>query len=208
MFDVATLTGFFAAAAAIVLLPGPGQTLVLARVASGGRRAGVVTTLGLNTGTLLHAAAAAAGLSAVLATSATAFTTVKIAGAVYLVWLGIAAWRSGGEDEHVVAARARPGRLYPGALVTGVLNPKVAVFFLAFLPQFAHPENGWVFGQFTVLGALLATLSVLWDCALSTTAGAMSKKLAGNARFARWRQRITATVLIGLGIRMALTEQR
>lgn len=207
MFDVATLAGFLAAASAIVLLPGPGQALVLARVAGGGRRAGVVTTLGLNTGTLLHTAAAAAGLSAVLATSATAFTAVKIAGAVYLMWLGIAAWRSGNASEPVVAGRMRAGRLYLGALVTGVLNPKVAVFFLAFLPQFVHPENGWVFGQFMVLGALLATLSVLWDCALSITAGAMSRKLAGNARFARWRQRITATVLIGLGIRLAVTEQ-
>lgn len=88
------------------------------------------------------------------------------------------------------------------------LGIAVAVFFLAFLPQFVHPEYGWVYGQFMMLGALLTTLPVLWDYAVSITAAAMSKKLAGNARFARWRQRITATVLIGLRNRLAVTEQR
>ncbi|MGP4016460.1 LysE family translocator [Saccharopolyspora sp. 5N708] len=207
MVDFATLSAFLAAATAIVLLPGPGQALVLARGASGGRRAGVITTLGLNTGTLVHAVAAAAGLSALLVTSASAFTAVKIVGAIYLVWLGITTWRSGDPAESAAVQRVPAGRMYLSALATGVLNPKVAVFFLAFLPQFVHPENGWVFGQFLVLGGLLAALSVLWDCVLSVTAGALSRRLATNAKFVRWRQRVTATVLVGLGIRLALTER-
>ena len=181
---------------------------MLSRVASGGRRAGVVTTLGVNTATLVHTVAAAFGLSAVLATSATAFTVVKVVGAAYLVFLGVRAWRAGDTSATLTVRPAVSGRrLFTSGLITGVLNPKTALFFLAFLPQFVHPERGWVIAQFLVLGLLAAVVGVCWNCVLSWTAHAVAGRLTAAARFARWRQRISGTVLVGLGLRLALVHR-
>jgi threonine/homoserine/homoserine lactone efflux protein len=194
---------FLLACVAIVLLPGPGQALVLARSVTGGFRAGLAATLGLNTGTLVHALAAGLGLSAVLAASATAFTVVKLAGAGYLVVLGVLTWRSGGS---VRPEPRRPGG-YLSAVLIGVLNPKVALFFLAFLPQFVRPERGAVPAQFVVLGLMLAVLGVLWDCVLSLAAHAVAPRISASHRLARWRARITGTLFAGLGIRLAFAER-
>ncbi|HET9139246.1 LysE family translocator [Actinophytocola sp.] len=188
----------------IVLLPGPGQALVLARSITGGFRRGLAATLGLNTGTVLHAVAAGFGLSAVLAASTTAFTMVKLVGAGYLVLLGVLAWRSGGRPDP--APRGRPGG-YLSAVLVGVLNPKVALFFLAFLPQFVDPGGGAVLAQFLALGLMLAGLSVAWDCVLSLAAHAMSARITANERLAWWRTRITGGLFVGLGVRLAFTEQ-
>jgi threonine/homoserine/homoserine lactone efflux protein len=205
VFASTTLVAFLVAAIAIVLLPGPGQALVLARSVTGGFHAGLVATLGLNTGTVVHATGAALGLSAVLATSATAFTVVKLAGAGYLVVLGVLAWRSG--TGHRSRPANQPGG-YLSAVLVGVLNPKVALFFLAFLPQFVDPRRGAVLAQFLVLGLVLAFVSVLWDCALSWTATTVARRFRSSERLAVWRTRITGTVFVGLGLRLAFTEQR
>jgi threonine/homoserine/homoserine lactone efflux protein len=208
VFDGSTLVAFLVSVVAIVVVPGPAQVLVLSRVASEGRRAGVVTTLGLNTGTLVHTVAAALGVSAVLATSATAFTVVKVVGAAYLVFLGVRTWRAGDTSATLTVRPPVSGwRLFTSGLITGVLNPKVALFFLAFLPQFVHPERGWVITQFLVLGLLVAVVGVCFDCVLSWTAHAAAGRFTGAARFARWRQRISGTVLVGLGLRLALVER-
>jgi threonine/homoserine/homoserine lactone efflux protein len=144
LFDTATLMAYCIAAIALVIAPGPGQALILARTVEGGTRAGVLTALGLEIGTLVHTLAAALGLSVILATSATAFTVVKYAGAAYLVALGsIAIWHAG-RTSTVAASMPHVdspsgSRLVVHAAVTGVLNPKVAVFFVAFLPQFVDP---------------------------------------------------------------------
>src|SRR5215813_6399642 len=149
IFDASTLGPYVAVALALVAAPGPGQALVMARTLQGGARAGLLTSLGLNVGTLTHTVAAALGLSAVLMASATAFTVVKLLGAVYLLFLGgTMIWRSIREPSSAVAALRTgpngngrpPAHLFLHAVVTGILNPKVALFFFAFLPQFVRPS--------------------------------------------------------------------
>ena len=160
LFDAATFGTYLAAAAALVATPGPGQALVMARTLQGGVRAGLLTSVGLNVGTVVHTVAAALGLSALLLASATAFTVVKLVGAVYLVVLGAGMIARTFERRALAAAdQPSPGssplpgpRLFAHGMVTGVLNPKVALFFLAFLPQFVRPERGGVFVQFAVWG--------------------------------------------------------
>ncbi|MGH7718613.1 MAG: LysE family translocator [Gemmatimonadaceae bacterium] len=213
LFDGGTLLAYCLAATALVLAPGPGQALVIARSIEGGTRSGILTSLGLEIGTLVHTLAAALGLSAVLASSATAFTVVKYAGAAYLVVLGLLAFRQARRSTGAVVAappmNAHAGsRLVLHAAVTGALNPKVAVFFLAFLPQFVKPERGAVLAQFVALGLILAVLGFAFDSLVAATAGRARARLLASARFAAWRERLTGAVLIALGLRLALGERR
>jgi threonine/homoserine/homoserine lactone efflux protein len=213
VFDAATLTTYLIAGAALVAVPGPGQALVIARALQGGTRAGVITAAGLEIGTMVHVLAAALGLSVVLAHSATAFAVLKYLGAAYLVWLGLKALRDSGKvgsTDAQAASGALPGgaRLLAHAAVTGTLNPKVALFFLAFLPQFVHPERGHVLLQFVVLGSLLALMGLVFDSVVSVLVGRARRRVAASARFTAWRERVMGGVLIGLGLKLALAEQR
>jgi threonine/homoserine/homoserine lactone efflux protein len=211
LFDAKTYATYLAAAAALVAAPGPGQALVVARTLHGGARAGLLTSVGLNLGTLGHTVAAALGLSALLLASATAFTVVKLVGAAYLLVLGarmlLATLR---RTPVAVPSRGEPeprpvdsSSLLAHGVLTGLLNPKVALFFLAFLPQFVRPERGWVFLQFTVLGATLALLGVVGDCAVALLAARTGRRLLGGT----WRERITGGVLVALGVRLALVRR-
>jgi len=213
VFDATTLATYMAASIALVVAPGPGQALVIARTLQGGTRAGVITAAGLEIGTLVHVFAAAFGLSVVLAHSATAFAIVKYVGALYLVGLGVKAWR----DARGVAARAgshadlspvADQRLLAHATVIGVLNPKVALFFLAFLPQFVHPERGAVLLQFLVLGGLLTVTGLVGDGIVALITARAQQRLAASPRLAVWRERVTGSVLVALGLRLALVEHR
>jgi threonine/homoserine/homoserine lactone efflux protein len=211
-FDFPTLLAYSAASALLVAAPGPGQALIIARTLSGGTRAGVLTALGLQLGTLVHTAAAALGLSAILATSATAFSVVKYVGAAYLIVLGILMLRAS-RKPHSAVAKAAPvaadnRRLVMHAAITGVLNPKVALFFLAFLPQFVHPERGLVLMQFFTLGLILAVISIIGDSAVAYAAGHARDRLLTNSRFMAWRERATGLVLIALGLRLAFVARR
>jgi threonine/homoserine/homoserine lactone efflux protein len=204
VFETTTLVAFFVASAAIILVPGPAQAMVVARTLSEGRRAGVLTAVGLNIGTIVHAVAAGLGVTAVLATSATAFATVKFAGAGYLIYLGIQAWRTG--------ERSHPGQPAPRhslgrAVVTGILNPKVALFFLAFLPQFTDPARGSVFLQCLVLGGILAAIDSVYESALAVLASTIRDTMRSQ-RFQRWQNRTTGAVLVGLGGKLALAQRR
>ncbi|HVP60463.1 MAG TPA: LysE family translocator [Myxococcaceae bacterium] len=211
LFDAATFGTYLGAAAALVAAPGPGQALVMARTLQGGVRAGLLTSVGLNLGTLAHTVAAALGLSALLLASATAFTVVKLAGAVYLIVLGtrMIAGTLGARPVAVPdrategTPRVQRSRLLAHGALTGVLNPKVAVFFLAFLPQFVRPERGGVFLQFAVLGGVLATLGVIGDALVAVLAARTGRRLAAGA----WRERITGGVLVALGLRLALVRR-
>jgi threonine/homoserine/homoserine lactone efflux protein len=209
MFDTATFLAFLTASIAIVLAPGPAQTLTIARSISSGKEAGMMTAVGLNVGTIIHALVAALGLSAVLATSAVAFAVVKYIGAAYLIYLGIKAFHSK-EQEAAQAAppEANLRQTFTKAVVTGLLNPKVALFFLAFLPQFVDPQRGSAFPQFLVLGIILAVIDMVYESILALAAGALSGWLVNNPKAAVWRQRIMGIVLIGLGIRLALIVQQ
>jgi len=204
LFDTPTLLAYLAAATVLVLIPGPGTAWIVAQTVAGGTRRGLQAGLGLETATLIHATAAGLGLSALLATSALAFELLKYAGAAYLVWLGIKAWRDKADAREAVAAPRAKGRVYRRSVLTGVLNPKVAVFFLAFLPQFVHPERGMAWLQFLVLGGLLSTIGFANSAALAFVVGRFGRRLAGNPRVARWRQRLIGTVFVGIGVRLAL----
>jgi threonine/homoserine/homoserine lactone efflux protein len=208
MFEPTTLLTYMAASIAIILAPGPAQALVLARSVNEGAKAGILTGIGLNIGTIVHAIAAALGLSAILATSATAFTIVKFLGAGYLVYLGVRALRSETPlDSQAQITSANSRQAFRKAVITGILNPKVAIFFLAFLPQFVNPALGFVFLQFLILGLILALLDICYESVLASIAGRLSNWFMQSPRFASWRRRATGAVLIGLGVRLALTER-
>ena len=208
LFDLPTLLAYLAAATVLVLIPGPGTAWIVAQTIAGGTRRGVQAGFGLETATLIHALAAGFGLSALLAASALAFEVLKYAGAAYLVWLGIKAWRDKAEPVPTMAtAEPTRGHVYWRSVVTGVLNPKVALFFLAFLPQFVHPERGLVWLQFLVLGVLLSLIGFSNSCVLALAVGRFGRSLSGNARVARWRQRLIGTVFVGLGVKLALQQR-
>lgn len=210
LFDPPTLLAYIAAATVLVIIPGPGTAWIIAQSIAGGSARGVRAGLGLETATLIHALAAGMGLSAVLATSALAFEVLKYAGALYLVWLGIRAWRDRGPSPARDEARPAPrgtGSVYWRSIVTGVLNPKVALFFLAFLPQFVDPGRGLVWLQFLVLGVLLAMIGFANDVFLSTIVGRFGRGLRGSGRWATWRQRLLGTCFVGLGLRLALQQR-
>ena len=205
LFDAQTLLSFLVAAVVLVILPGPGTAWIVAQSFAGGVRRGLLAGLGLEVATLLHALAAGLGLSALLATSALAYEVVKYLGAAYLIWLGIKAWRGGDaaarqDDADVPEVSGRS--VFLRSVLTGVLNPKVALFFLAFLPQFVHPERGWVWLQFLILGALLALVGFCNDLVLSLAVGRFRRRISGGSG-RRWLQRVTGGLFIGLGLRLA-----
>lgn len=206
MIDLASYSLFMATSLALILAPGPAQALVISKTVSGGMRAGVLTAVGLNVGTLFHACAAAFGLSAILATSATAFALVKYAGAAYLVYLGVRALRSKDvAPATVTSSDAAPGRRVLGeAVAVGVLNPKVAIFFLAFLPQFVDPARGNVVMQFLLLGFTMALLDTLYESVLAWGTYRLRDTVFANPRYRAWQNRISGGVMIALGARLAL----
>lgn len=208
MPDLSTYLLFLAASTALILVPGPAQALVLARTLAAGPRAGALTAVGLNVGTLFHSVAAALGLSAVLATSALAFAVVKYVGAAYLVWLGIralAACERPGAGAPAVPASARSS--FGEAVATGILNPKVALFFLAFLPQFVDPARGSAFVQFLVLGGSMAVLDTLYELALVRVFDGMRERYLRSERLVAWQSRFSGAVLLTLGVRLAVQER-
>ena len=211
LFDATTFGTYLAAAAALVAAPGPGQALVMARTLQGDLRSGLLTSVGLNLGTLVHTVAAALGLSALLLASATAFTVVKLVGAVYLMVLGarmlLRSLRARrvptAEGAELAVLRIQSSRLLLHGVLTGMLNPKVALFFLAFLPQFVRPERGAVFLQFAVLGVTLATLGVMGDSIVAVIASRTGHRMSAGV----WRERLTGGVLVALGVRLAFVRR-
>jgi threonine/homoserine/homoserine lactone efflux protein len=204
MPDASTYALFVAAALALLLVPGPAVIYVVARSVSGGRLTGFVSVLGVELGTLLHVAFAAAGLSAIVASSAAAFSVMKWLGAAYLVYLGLRQilGRDGGGKEETELTEGEEGRfrIFYQSVLVQVLNPKVALFFLAFLPQFVDPSRGAAWTQIVVLGATLAFLGMFTDglyAILGGTAGAwMRNKDLGLRRAGRY---VTGGVYIALG---------
>lgn len=200
MPELSTFGLFALSALALVAIPGPNLVYIVTRSVDQGRRAGLASALGVETATLVHVAAAAAGLSAFLASSATAFTLVKYAGVAYLVYLGLRTLltREPPEDQPAAAEQAPPRRVYAEGFVVNLLNPKVALFFLAFLPQFVDPEAGAAWSQVLVLGALLALIGLTLDLAYAFAAGALGGWVRGNPAFARRRRNITGGIYLTL----------
>ena len=193
-----TLALFALAAIALIAIPGPNMLFVAAQSMSGGRRAGFAAALGLLTGTLIYVAAAAAGVAAIIASSALAFDALRYIGAAYLIYLGIKAWRTRDEP---MAVGVFTGRAYRQAIVVQLLNPKVALFFLAFLPQFVDPDRGPAATQVLVFGAILGGLGLVMDCGYALLASVAAKRFSG---LNRW----SGAVYIAMGAAAALTGGR
>jgi threonine/homoserine/homoserine lactone efflux protein len=207
MFEIHRFLLFLTAALVLAATPGPGILYVLARSLAGGRREGLLSSYGTFVGGLFHVLAAALGVSAILAASATAFHVVKYAGAVYLVWLGIRMIRTRNEEMPVRADR--PSRhVFRQGILTEVLNPKTALFFLSFVPQFVAPGRGHIFVQFVILGALSVILNTSADLVVVLLAGPLERLLKNSARFRR-RQRVASGLgMIGLGAYAAFGDSR
>ena len=211
MFDYSVLhwTTFFTAVVLLNLSPGPDFAFILAQTARGGRRLGFAAMFGIWTGALGHVVMAAIGLSAVLATSATAFSVIKWAGAAYLIWLGISAFRSS-STAPVKSAAPRNTALFPiyrqGVLVS-LLNPKVGIFFLAFLPQFVVDGAGPNWAQLALHGILIIVVAALIEPLLVLTGEKVISAVKANARVGRLMDRTLGVLFISLGVRLALQER-
>jgi len=205
MFDTHRFLLFFVAALLLAVTPGPGIFYVLARSLAGGRREGILSSFGTFVGGLFHVLAAALGVSAILAASALAFHTVKYAGAAYLVWLGIRVIRTRNAEMAVSASQPSQGAFRQGIL-TEVLNPKTALFFLSFIPQFVAPERSHVFLQFVVLGVLCVLLNTAADLLVVVLAAPLERKLKNSARFRRGQRTASGLGMITLGAYVALAD--
>jgi threonine/homoserine/homoserine lactone efflux protein len=207
MLDRHLLVLFLAAATLLAVTPGPGIFYVLARTLSGGKREGVLSALGTLVGGTIHVLAAGFGLSAVLAASATAFSVVKYAGALYLVWLGFRMIRTRNVSMEEASRTGRTNHALRQGVVTEVLNPKTALFFLSFLPQFVNTALGHVAGQFLLLGILSVSMNTAADLLVVSFAAPLGARLQSSARFRR-NQRVASGVgMIGLGAFVAWGEQ-
>jgi threonine/homoserine/homoserine lactone efflux protein len=201
------LVVFALASLALAVVPGPAVLYVVAQSVHGGRRVGVVSALGIASGGLVHVLAAVIGLSALVAASAEAFTVVKIAGALYLVWLGIRTLRS--RDDLVGGRAPEPTmtRTYRQGVIVNVLNPKTALFFLAFLPQFVDPGGQPVRLQLAVLGAIFVVIALSSDLVWALVAGSAGQVLRRSPTFLRAQRYVSGTVFVALGA-LAVTTGR
>jgi len=206
MFPEASMLGLFVAAAMVLLItPGPAVLYIVTRSVEQGRLAGLVSALGVHVGTLVHVAAAALGVSALLVSSALAFDIVKYLGAMYLVYIGVrklAGWDQAPGGRALAPRSLR--RLFGQGVVVNVLNPKTALFFLAFLPQFVDVSKGRVGFQILVLGMIFVALGVLSDGLYAIAAGTAGSWLKRDGRVLRAERYVGGTVFVGLGVTAAL----
>jgi threonine/homoserine/homoserine lactone efflux protein len=207
MLPDASNVGLFVIAALVLLVtPGPAVLYIVTRSLEGGRAAGLISMLGVHVGTLVHVAAAAIGLSAVLVASATAFTVVKWLGAAYLVYLGVRRIMDRTAPGSVTAAPPRLRRAFFDGVIVNVLNPKTALFFLAFLPQFVDLSRGQPGAQILGLGLLFVMLGTLTDGTYALGAGTAARWLRGRPRFLASERWISGSVYIGLGVVAAVSS--
>lgn len=211
MFDSARMVLFLTAAVLLAIAPGPGMLYVLARSLAGGKREGVLSALGTFLGGMVHVLAAALGVSVVLARSATAFSVVKYAGAAYLCFLGARMilearkQESFSVEDFSADKNAARNPLWQG-IATEVLNPKTALFFLSFIPQFVNRESGNVFLQFVMLGTFSVVLNTSADLLVIALAGPLGKKIRSSAVFRRRQRTLTGVIMVGLGTYLAASE--
>jgi threonine/homoserine/homoserine lactone efflux protein len=203
--DAPAVGVFVLAALALLLVPGPAVLYVVARSVEHGRRAGLVSVLGIHVGTLAHIAAATLGLSALVLSSAVAFTAVKVAGAVYLIGLGLwTLFSKRAEPEVALGGERNLRRAFAQGVVVNVLNPKTALFFLAFLPQFVDPNATHPAVQIAFLGVLFALLGLVTDSLWALAAGTAGGMLRRSRRFVKAQRYVTGSVYVGLGVATAL----
>jgi threonine/homoserine/homoserine lactone efflux protein len=196
---------FLTASIALLLVPGPAVLYIMTRSIDQGRAAGLASVAGIESATFVHILAAALGLSAILVSSALAFDIVKYVGAVYLIYLGVQKLRSKDEDDaSVVVQRQSLGQIYKQGVIVNLLNPKTALFFFAFLPQFIEPSHGSVPLQIVLLGLIFVSIATLTDGTYALVSSSLAGRLRGNKRFKRVQRYVSGTVYVGLGITTAL----
>lgn len=200
---------FFSAAVLLNLSPGPDMAFILGQTVRGGRPAGFAAMLGIWAGAFVHVVTAAVGLSAVLATSAIAFTFVKWAGVLYLIWIGMTALRSKGghfyADGEPSARFAR--HIFRQGVLVAILNPKVAIFFLAFLPQFVVEGAGPAWAQLLLHGSLIIAVAACIELPLVLAGARLTAALKERQQLGQWLDRALGTLLVGLGVRLALSDR-
>jgi threonine/homoserine/homoserine lactone efflux protein len=207
MPSLGTFALFSVAAVALAVVPGPAVTYIVTQSVDKGRRAGLVSALGVSNGGLVHVAAATVGLSALIASSATAFTAVKLIGAAYLIVVGIRRIRARDDEAAPVPAPAALQKLYVQGLVVNILNPKTALFFLAFLPQFVDRQGGSVALQVATLGCLFVAIALTSDAAYALAADALAGRLRRNGVAARARRLVSGGIFIALGVSAAAARR-
>lgn len=191
---------FIPAVLVFILMPGPAVLYIITRSVDQGRKAGFVSVLGLEIGNFCHVIAAALGLSALLLSSALAFDVVKYLGAAYLIYLGIRKLRSSDHIAEQSVQRDSLRRIFLQGIVVAVLNPKTALFFFAFLPQFVDPATGNITLQIVLLGLITVTLAIVTDSIYAFMAGTAGRWLRSSLRYLRFQRYFSGTVYIGLGL--------
>jgi threonine/homoserine/homoserine lactone efflux protein len=208
MPSLETCIAFFSLSLLLGFTPGPDNIFVLMQSATQGRKAGLVVTLGLCAGLVVHTLAVAFGLAAVFAASATAFTVLKAVGAGYLVYLAWQAWRAPvGALASQVEQQPNMRRMFLRGWVMNLTNPKVVFFFLALLPQFVHAERGAVALQLCALGGIFIVSTLLAFGSITYFAAAVSHRLRSSASAQRWLNRVAATVFLGMAARLAVAQR-
>ncbi len=208
MIPLDVLGTYFIACLILAIAPGPDNIFVLTQSALQGRKAGILVVLGLCTGLLFHTTAVALGVAVIFKTSELAFTILKVAGALYLLYLAWGAYRSGATAiDGKSGSMLQSGQLYRRGIFMNITNPKVSIFFLAFLPQFASPARGSITIQMLILGAVFILSAILVFGAIALAAGSLGEWLSRSQRIQRWINRLAGTVFIGLAIKLLLTER-
>jgi RhtB (resistance to homoserine/threonine) family protein len=209
MFGIHDFGLFLAAGILLNLTPGPDTVYILGRSIAQGREAGIASALGISLGSIFHTCAAALGLSAILATSAVTFAAIKLLGGAYLIFLGLKMFfeRSGQLSLPSNFRRRTTAAAFRQGVLTNVLNPKVALFFLAFLPQFIDPASGTKVLAFLFLGLTFVTTGTIWCFILAWFASAFSERLRANETVAQWLNRTAGALFVFLGVRLATAKQ-
>lgn len=210
MLGIHDWTLFIISGLLLNLMPGPDTLFIMTKSASQGWKAGVAASLGICVGVYVHVFAAALGLSALLATSATAFTVVKLVGAAYLMYLGWSTWRQKVQNNVSTLAKAPVQSLltvFRQGFLTNALNPKVALFFLAFVPQFIAADSPNTMLAFIVLGTVFDINSLLWCLVITFSTAFASQKLQVSTQVKYWLNKLVGVLFIGLGIRLAVSAQ-
>lgn len=208
MIDETTLITYSIIVLGFVFIPGPATLLTVARATTSGAKVGIATGAGITAGDLIHTMMAVVGISAIIAASATLFTLIKFLGAAYLVYLGVKAIL---DREPVDLSQGRlpisATQAFRQAILAEILNPKTAMFFLAFLPQFVVPENGYVAVQLAILGALFAFIGFLTTIVYSYAASGLGEFIRRNPLVLKWQSKVVGTIFCALGVRLAFQER-
>lgn len=208
MIDLTTLIAYVAVVLGFVFIPGPATLLTIARATSSGTKVGIATGAGIAAGDVFHTFMAMVGISAVIAASAMLFSIIKYIGAAYLVYLGIRAMlEKTPVDLAGGAAAISAAKAFRQAVLTEALNPKTALFFLAFLPQFVRPENGSVMLQLASLGIIFVLLGLVSTVVFAVSAGGLGKFLRRNPTVLKWQGKVVGGIYCALGVRLALQQR-